>query len=116
MNVLLGSGMDAQGVCKAAPGAVPRVGYVNSVTLARGEIWSRRVHAAGSTLTCHEGWVWLTREGDARDYVLAAGDSVRLDKPGLVVVQALRTARFELQRAAVAQAPRRLSGRAGTPA
>jgi hypothetical protein len=30
--------------------------------------------------------------------VLAAGDTVRLDQPGLVVVQALRPARFELQR------------------
>jgi hypothetical protein len=67
------------------------------VTLARGALWSHRVHSRGLALTCHEGWVWLTREGDAIDHVLAAGDTVRLDQPGLVVVQALRSARFELQ-------------------
>jgi hypothetical protein len=72
-------------------------GY-GTVTLARGEVWSRRVRSCGFTLTCHEGWVWLTREGDAEDHVLAAGDSVQLDQPGLVVVQALRSASFELQR------------------
>lgn len=101
MNVLLGSGWMRRTFAKLLPVRCP-VGY-GTVTLARGELWSRRVRTAGSTLTCHEGWVWLTREGDSRDYVLAAGDSVRLDKPGLVVVQALRTARFELQRATVAQ-------------
>lgn len=113
MNVLLGSEWMRRAFAKLLPVRCP-VGY-GTVTLARGGLWSRRVRAAGSTLTCHEGWVWLTREGDARDYVLAAGDSVRLDKPGLVVVQALRTARFELQRAtlerpALPHAPEAMSG------
>jgi hypothetical protein len=63
------------------------------------------VHSSGLTLTCHEGWIWLTREGDAKDHVLTAGRSVRLDGPGLVVVQALRTARFSLGREPRSQAP-----------
>jgi hypothetical protein len=75
------------------------LGTQEAVTLARGALWSHRVRSAcGLTLTCHEGWVWLTREGDAEDHVLAAGHTVRLDGPGLVVVQALRPARFELAR------------------
>jgi len=73
-------------------------GLLGTVTLARGALWSHRVHSCGLTLTCHEGWVWLTREGDAKDHVLAAGDTVLLDQPGLVVVQALRPACIELQR------------------
>lgn len=64
------------------------------VVLDEGTVWSRRLRKGGLRLTCCEGRLWLTREGDARDTVLEAGDSVRLDGPGLVVVQALRPARF----------------------
>ncbi len=68
------------------------------VGLPGGALWSFSGHSDELTLTCHEGWLWLTREGDAKDYVLTAGACVRLDKPGRVVVQALRSARFSLGR------------------
>jgi hypothetical protein len=71
-------------------------GTYGGVTLARGALWSYRVRSSGLTLTCQEGGVWLTREGDAEDHVLSAGDTLRLDTPGLVVVQALSSVRFEL--------------------
>jgi hypothetical protein len=75
------------------------------VALPRGTLWSQPVRLSGLTLTCHEGWIWLTREGDMMDHVLTAGRSVRLDGPGLVVVQALRTARFSLGHEPVSPAP-----------
>ena len=68
------------------------------VGLPRGALWSHEVHSSELSLTCLEGWIWLTREGDVRDYMLAAGRSVRLDRPGKVVVQALRPSRFSLGR------------------
>jgi hypothetical protein len=68
------------------------------VALPQGTLWSHEVHSSELTLTCLEGWIWLTREGDVRDYMLAAGRSVRLDRPGRVVVQALRPSRFSLGR------------------
>ena len=37
-----------------------------------------------------EGAVWLTQEVDARDRHLGAGESFRLDRPGLAIVQALQ--------------------------
>ena len=97
---MLGFLFEAGGLRRALARLLPGrcAGLLGPVALAQGALWSHRVHSRGLTLTCHEGWVWLTREGDARDHVLAAGDTVRLDHPGLVVVQALRAARFELQR------------------
>lgn len=67
-----------------------------TVTLEPGALWSHRMRSGGDTLTCHEGRVWLTREGDSADHVLKAGDSVSLGGAGLVVVQALRPARISL--------------------
>lgn len=67
--------------------------------LARGAMWSAHLHGGEHlALTCAEGQLWLTCEGDARDYVLGPGDSVHMDASGHVVVQALRSARFCLAR------------------
>ncbi|MDC0712419.1 DUF2917 domain-containing protein [Stigmatella sp. ncwal1] len=67
-----------------------------TVTLSLGGLWSHRLRTAGLSLRCHEGCVWLTREGDACDHVLQAGEALRVEGPGLVVVQALGAARFSL--------------------
>jgi hypothetical protein len=77
-----------------------------AVRLARDEVWG--AHTSGGeplVLTCEEGLLWLTREGDSRDFVLRPGDIVELGRPGHVVVQALRPARFLLTRAAAGVAP-----------
>ncbi|MFP2913496.1 DUF2917 domain-containing protein [Pyxidicoccus sp. 3LFB2] len=74
-------------------------GSEEQVRLARGDTWG--VHALGGehlALTCDDGQLWLTCEGDSRDYVLGPGHTVRLEAPGHVVVQALRSARFNLVR------------------
>jgi len=68
------------------------------VRLAQGGLWSVRTTGRESlVLTCAEGELWLTYEGDPRDYVLRPGDSMRLERAGHVVVQALRTSRFCLR-------------------
>jgi ferric-dicitrate binding protein FerR (iron transport regulator) len=64
------------------------------VVLDEGAVWSCHLRTGGLRLTCREGVLWLTHEGDPEDTVVEAGSSVRLDGPGLVVVQALRRARF----------------------
>jgi len=38
------------------------------------------------TIRIAQGRVWLTRDGDIRDYVLGAGDSIELDAGGRVVL------------------------------
>ncbi len=53
---------------------------------------------AGALLRMCGGRVWLTQHGDIRDYVVSAGDSVRIDRDGPVVIQALSDAEIEIER------------------
>jgi hypothetical protein len=76
---------------------------------------ARSVHridnAKGTKVTCVRGVVWVTQEHDARDIILAAGQSVVLDRRGLAVVfafkDALITAGAALQLPAPASVPER---------
>ncbi|QQR44224.1 DUF2917 domain-containing protein [Myxococcus xanthus] len=68
---------------------------VGPVHLAQGALWSERPQSGHPlTLTCREGMLWLTCEGDAKDYVLHPGDTLRMERSGHVVVQALKPSRF----------------------
>jgi hypothetical protein len=59
-------------------------------------IAARCVHrienARGNRVSCVRGVAWITQERDQRDLILASGQSVVLDRPGLAVVYALREA------------------------
>ena len=41
---------------------------------------------AGIVVEVSRGAVWLTQEHDPRDYFLRAGDWLRIDRPGAVVI------------------------------
>ena len=58
-----------------------------AIRLRKGELASLDVGAR--LLRCRAGVVWVTREGDARDYILATGEDLRLEGRGRVVVQAI---------------------------
>lgn len=45
--------------------------------------------AAGTLVSVEKGTVWITQAGDPVDTLLAAGQSFRLDRDGLAVVEAL---------------------------
>jgi hypothetical protein len=47
---------------------------------------------AGSTVTAHAGSVWITEQDSLRDVVLRPGESVRLRRAGLAVVEAFSDA------------------------
>lgn len=47
-----------------------------------------------SCLACRAGTVWVTRDGDPRDYILEAGQSMGLRGEGRIIVFALGPARF----------------------
>lgn len=64
--------------------------------------------AAGDDLALHglrhalvrvrRGGIWLTQHRDTRDHLLYAGDEVRIDSGGTVVMQALADAEVDLVR------------------
>lgn len=43
-----------------------------------------------------EGQAWITQEGDLRDRVLQAGQSWRIDRDGLTLIQAMMPSRLAL--------------------
>ena len=45
--------------------------------------------AAGMSISCIEGCLWITQHGDSRDIVVRSHESFVLDRPGLAVIQAL---------------------------
>lgn len=52
---------------------------------------------AGATLACLDGDLWITQEHDAQDVLLRAGESLRLERNGRTVVQALSASRVAVE-------------------
>lgn len=64
------------------------------VDLDAGQGWGVQGKRRQQTLFCLQGSIWVTQEGDIRDYVLNAGDAFLITLPGLVMVRALTPARM----------------------
>jgi hypothetical protein len=52
---------------------------------------------AGRTVEAHSGRVWITEENSHRDIVLDAGQSFRLARPGLTIVEAFSDASISIR-------------------
>jgi hypothetical protein len=52
--------------------------------------------AQGMRIRARAGTVWVTEEGEARDHVVDAGDTLVVARPGRTVVQALKPAWISL--------------------
>ena len=65
-----------------------------TVDLAVGQGWGVTGRRRQQTLFCLQGRVWVTQEGDIRDYLLESGDAFLITLPGLVLVRALTPARI----------------------
>jgi hypothetical protein len=66
-----------------------------NIRLARGKALPVR-DGAGRTVHAHAGRVWITEERGA-DVVLEAGQSFRLARPGLAVVEAFSDASISIR-------------------
>lgn len=65
--------------------------------LARGQLISFRFRARPPRITCLAGHIWATIDGNAADYVVAAGQSASFARGGTVVIQALSPATLRLE-------------------
>jgi len=69
-----------------------------------------RVENARSSLVhVWEGAVWITQEGDERDYFVPAGKSFRVSRNGLTVISAIRRSSIALTSPLEKWNPQRLS-------
>ncbi len=46
----------------------------------------------GCAVTVLSGMVWITQDGDPRDVFVSPGQTFRIDRPGLVLVEAINDA------------------------
>jgi hypothetical protein len=67
-----------------------------TIDLQRGTLL-RLTRGAGSTLTARSGEVWITEQDNLRDVVLRPGQSFRLARPGLALVEAVEDASISLE-------------------
>ena len=100
------NGFGAPEVALGEIGAEPRErgALCQTVLLARDELLCLR-DGRGAVLRLHDGVAWLTQERAARDVVLREGESFRLDRDGLALVEALRDATITVSAGARALAP-----------
>jgi len=67
-----------------------------SLTLARGSLL-RLDAARGVEVSVQRGRVWITRESDARDLWVSAGESVQVAGAGLALLEADRDAHVRIE-------------------
>ena len=53
--------------------------------------------ARGIAIACLEGDLWITEEGDSRDYMIRPGERFVVDRPGRIVVASLQEAELALE-------------------
>ncbi len=58
------------------------------ISLFPGELLSVSMRIGGEII-CRAGQLWITQEGDSRDYVLTAGDRFQVSSQGLTLIESL---------------------------
>jgi hypothetical protein len=66
------------------------------VGLHKGELWRLGEDMRGLGIQCAEGALWVTQQGDPRDYVLGPGEQFVITRHGVVVVQAIRESHLRI--------------------
>lgn len=74
-----------------------RLTGVGEIKLKKGDLWKTKRNV-GLYLLCQEGMVWITQEGDTKDIFLKGGEQFGLDRPGLVIAQALTEVEISVTR------------------
>ena len=67
---------------------------ISEVSLAKHKVWSIEGDRRGDVISCTSGTLWITQQGDLRDYVIGAGKKFWVTRQGTVIIQALDDAQF----------------------
>jgi hypothetical protein len=68
---------------------------LTEISLAKHKVWKIDGDRRGDSINCMNGRLWITQEGDLKDYVVEAGQNFWVTKPGSIVIQALDNAQFK---------------------
>ena len=68
---------------------------LTEVSLTKYKMWSIEGDRRGDVISCVSGILWITQEGDQKDYALEAGRNFWVTKSGTVIVQALDSSQFK---------------------
>lgn len=67
---------------------------LTEISLEKYKTWTIEGNRRGEVISCKSGILWITQEGDLKDYIIEAGRSFWVTRPGTVVVQALDNSKF----------------------
>ncbi len=76
-------------------------GVPDVIRLRPGQLWKVTARPGEIAIDCRRGSVWITQEGDRRDFVLRAGERFVNRTRGRVVAQALSATRLRVTRRAL---------------
>jgi len=68
------------------------------IFLSEGQVWRMEGDLRGEAIHCEKGELWITQQGDLNDYFVKAGERFWVTRPGLVLVEAMQSARFHCTR------------------
>jgi len=71
---------------------------ITDVYLSKGQVWRVEGDLRGEVIQCEKGELWITQQDDLNDYFLKPGERFWVTRPGLVLVEATRKARFHCTR------------------
>lgn len=65
-----------------------------SINLNRKDFFVHHAKKTGAVISAQQGVLYITQENDPVDHLLLAGDSVVIEKPGKILVEALFDSQF----------------------
>jgi hypothetical protein len=72
-----------------------KLNYQTNITLDKYCLWEIEGDRRGDVISCLNGTLWITQQGDLRDYILEPGQDFWVTRSGTVIVQALEKSKFK---------------------
>jgi hypothetical protein len=69
--------------------------FNTDITLDKFRLWDIEGDRRGDVIRCLSGTLWITQEGDLKDYILEPGQDFWVTRAGTVVVQGLENSKFK---------------------